>query len=302
MKPRLLIPDRILPGPLERAREMFELVDSLADSPHGVLATPNVQVDDQFLAAAGPSLKIVANYAVGVDNIDLVAAATRGIIVTNTPDVLTAATAEFAVGLMLALVRRIAEGDRMLRARTEWKFSLDFMLAEGLEGKAVGIVGAGRIGRATAMLAGAFRARPVLIGRGDSLHDLLPGLDIVSLHCPLTADTRHMLDARVLERLKPSAYLVNTARGPLIDEAALAQNLADGKLAGAALDVFEYEPRVTERLLDLPNVIVTPHMGSGTRTTREAMGFMALRSLEQMLIEGGEPSHQVIVRKEASRA
>lgn len=296
-RPRLFIPDRILPAVLARAGETFALLESVDEGPDGILATINVPVDDALLAAAGPGLRIVANYAVGVDNIDLEAAAARDIVVTNTPDVLTQATAEFAVGLMLSLVRRIAEGDRLLRARTEWHFSLDFMLAEGLDGKAVGIVGAGRIGRATAAMASAFGARPVLIGRNDPLHRLLGELDIVSLHCPLTPETRHLINADALALMKPQAFLVNTARGPLVDEAALADALARGALRGAALDVFEYEPRVTERLLEMDNVVVTPHMGSGTRATREAMGFMALRSLEQLLVHGEEPANQVAVAR-----
>ena len=295
--PRLFIADRILPAVHVRAREIFELVESVQDEPDGILATINVPVDDALLEAAGPGLKIVANYAVGVDNVDLGAAAARGIVVTNTPDVLTQATAEHAVGLMLALVRRIAEGDRLLRARTEWHFSLDFMLAEGLDGKAIGIVGAGRIGRATAAMASAFGARPVLIGRTDPLERLLGELDIVSLHCPLTPQTRHLIDADALALMKRQAFLVNTARGPLVDEEALADALERGALAGAALDVFEHEPRVTERLLEMENVVVTPHMGSGTRATREAMGFMALRSLEQMLVAGESPVNQVAVAR-----
>lgn len=296
-RPRVLVPDRILPSVLDRVASTFELVSHLRDAPAGILTTINVRVDDRYLELAGPQLRVVANYAVGVDNIDLAAAAARGVIVTNTPDVLTDATAELTVGLMLSLLRRISEGDRLLRRGTPWRFALDFMLGESLRGKKLGVVGAGRIGRATAELARSLGAVPVFIGRHDRLESALRAVDIVSLHCPLTDRTRHMIDHRTLAAMKPSAFLVNTARGQLVDEAALADGLEEKTIAGAALDVFEYEPQVTARLLDLENVVVTPHIGSATLPTREAMGFVAVRALEQALIERRTPETQVPVRR-----
>ena len=235
-----------------------------------------VTVDDAYLDAAGPQLRIVANYAVGVNNVDLDAARRRGVVIANTPDVLTGATAELALTLMLSLLRRVTEGDRFVRRREPWQFSLEFMLGERLEGKTVLIVGAGRIGRETARLVEAFGAVPVLAGRDADLDALLPEADVVSLHVPLTAETRHLIDARRLRLMKRSAVLINTARGPVVDEAALAAALADGTIAGAGLDVYEREPEVTEALLALENVVLAPHLGSATRDTRVAMGMLCV--------------------------
>ena len=204
----------------------------------------NVRIDDAYLEAAGPQLRIVANYAVGVNNIDLEAARRRGIVISNTPDVLTGATAEVALTLMLSLLRRVTEGDRLIRRREPWEFSLEFMLGESLAGKTVLIVGAGRIGRETARLVEAFGANAVLAGRDADLDALLAQADIVSLHAPLTEETRHLIDARRLALMRPTAVLINTARGPVVDEAALAAALRDGTIAGAGLDVYEHEPEV----------------------------------------------------------
>jgi glyoxylate reductase len=269
----------------------FTVVDRPTDA-DGILALINTPIDDDYLAAAGPQLRIVANYGVGVDNIDLGAAARRGIVVTNTPDVLTETTAELAIALTLALLRRVAEGDRFLRAHKPWGFGLEFMLGESLRGKRFAVIGSGRIGRATATLAEALGAEPILVGRGE-LEEALPAADIVSLHCPLTPQTRHLMDARALALMRPSAVLVNTARGPIVDERALADALRGRRLAGAALDVFEHEPEVTEELLGLENVVVTPHLGSATRATREAMGLSAVDALRALLLEGREPPNTV---------
>jgi len=293
MRPRVFITAPILPSVLSRLEADFDIADDLSESPDGVLATIDVEIDAAFLDAAGPNLRQVANYGVGVNNIDLRAAAAREVIVTNTPDVVTAATAELAVGLMLALLRRIAEGDRMLRARVPWRFALDFMLGQSLRGKTLVVVGPGRIGAATAELASAFGARPAFVGRDDALVDGVREADIVSLHAPLTPTTLHMVDSIVLAAMKPSAVLVNTARGRLVDERALTDALECGVIGGAALDVFEHEPRVTERLLACENVVVTPHIGSATLETREEMGFLAVRSLREVLIEGVAPRTQV---------
>jgi glyoxylate reductase len=237
---------------------------------------------------------VVANYAVGVNNVDLEAARRRGLVVANTPDVLTRATAELALALMLALLRRVAEGDRFVRADRPWEFSLEFMLGESLEGKELLIVGAGRIGRETARLAEAFGARPVYAGRGDDLQALLPGADIVSVHTPLTDETHHLIGARELALMKPTAVLVNTARGPIVDEAALTDALRAGEIGGAALDVYEREPEVTEELRTLDNVVLTPHLGSATRDTRVAMGMLCVEALRAVLLEDRVPANAVV--------
>jgi len=270
----------------------FELVPSPVGA-DGIVAVLTRTVDDAYLEAAGAQLRIVANYAVGVNNIDLEAARRRGIVVSNTPDVLTGATAEIALTLMLSLLRRVTEGDRFVRRREPWQFSLEFMLGERLEGKTVLIVGAGRIGRETARLVEAFGAVPVLAGRDADLDALLPEADIVSLHVPLTAETRHLIDARRLALMKRSAVLVNTARGPVVDEAALAAALIDGTIAGAGLDVYESEPEVHEGLLGLENVVLAPHLGSATRDTRVAMGMLCVSALRAVLLEGRTPANVV---------
>jgi glyoxylate reductase len=283
------------PVPARVAAELerdFDLVGDRAGA-DGVLALLNTTVDDAYLESAGPQLKVVANYGVGVNNIDLDATRRRGVVIANTPDVLTRTTAELAIAIMLALLRRVAEGDRMLRAREPWQFSLEFMLGESLDGKTLCIVGAGRIGRETARLAEAFGAIPVFAGRADPLPPLFAQADIVSIHCPLTAETRHLIDAAALAAMQPTAVLVNTARGPIVDEAALVHALRTGVIAGAALDVFELEPVVSEELLAMENVVLTPHLGSATRRTREAMGMLAVDALRAVLLEGRKPANVV---------
>jgi glyoxylate reductase len=293
MTPRVHVSDKV-PGDVERAlAASFEIVPSVSDA-DGVVTMLTVTVDDAYLEAAGPQLKIVANYAVGVNNIDLEAARRRGVVVSNTPDVLTRATAELALTLMLSLLRRVTEGDRFVRRRKPWQFSLEFMLGERLEGKSVLIVGSGRIGRETARLVEAFGASPVLAGREADLDALLGAADIVSLHVPLTAETRHLIDARRLRLMKTSAVLINTARGPVVDEAALVDALEDGALAGAGLDVYEHEPHVDEALLGLENVVLAPHLGSATRDTRVAMGMLCVEALRAVLLEGRTPANAVV--------
>ena len=214
-------------------------------------------------------------------------------LVTNTPDVLTRATAELAVGLMVSLLRRITEGDRFIRRRSEWEFSLEFMLGASLDGKELLVVGPGRIGRETARLAEAFGARPSFAGRDADLPGLLGSADVVSLHVPLTDATRHLIDARALAAMRPSAVLVNVARGPVVDERALVDALRAGAIAGAALDVFEREPEVEEGLLSLENVVMTPHLGSATRATRVAMGMLCVDALRAVLLERRRPANAV---------
>lgn len=271
----------------------FDLVDDPRQA-QGIVSVLTVTVDDAFLAAAGPQLRVVANYAVGVNNIDLDAARRRGLVVSNTPDVLTRATAEIALGLMLSLLRRITEGDRMIRRRAPWEFSLEFMLGSGLDGKRLLIVGPGRIGRETARLAEAFGARPFYAGRTDDLHAALAEADIVSLHCPLSADTHHLIGPAELAAMKPTAVLVNTARGPVVDEQALVDALVAGTIAGAGLDVYEHEPAVHEGLLPLENVVLAPHLGSATRDTRVGMGMLCVQALRAVLLEGVVPPNAVV--------
>lgn len=281
--------------PAEIARELaasFELVTALRGA-EGVVVTPAVAVDDAFLDEAGPQLRIVANYAVGLDNLDLAATRARGVVVSNTPGVLTNATAEHAIALVLSLLRRIGEGDRSLRRRDTWEWGPDFMVGESLEGKEVLVVGPGRIGRRVAELAEAHGARPSFAGRNDDLLELVSRADIVSLHCPLTPETRHLVNAAVLDAMKPTSVLVNTARGAVVDEAALVAALEQGSVAGAALDVFEHEPAVSEELLAMENVVLTPHVASATRDTRLAMGMLVVSALRAVLLEGRTPPNAV---------
>jgi glyoxylate reductase len=285
-------------GPIPaRVRAGLDEAFSSADGPEGVdgiLALLPTRVDAALLDRAGPQLKIVANYGAGIDNVDLEAARARNVVVANTPDVLTETTAELAIALTLALLRRVAEGDRFVRAGKPWSFSLEFMLGESLRGKTFCVVGPGRIGRAAGRLAEALGATVVFAGRGDDLGALLPVADVLSLHCPLTDETRHLVDRAALERMRPTAVLVNTARGQIVDERALVDALRAGTIAGAALDVYEWEPEVTEELLALENVVLTPHLGSATRQTREAMGMLAVDALRAVLIDGRTPPNVVV--------
>jgi glyoxylate reductase len=271
----------------------FEVVAEPAGA-EGILALISTAVDDAFLEHAGPQLEVVANYGVGVNNIDLEAARRRGVLIANTPDVLTRTTAELAIAITLALLRRVVEGDRFVRSRAPWTFSLEFMLGESLDGKTFGVVGPGRIGREAARLAEAFGARAVFAGRDDPLEELLATADVVSIHCPLTPATHHLIDEGALAAMKSSAVLVNTARGPIVDERALVDALTRGAIAGAALDVYELEPEVAEELLALDQVVLTPHIGSGTRATREAMGMLAVEALRDVLLLGRRPPNAVI--------
>jgi lactate dehydrogenase-like 2-hydroxyacid dehydrogenase len=211
MRPTVHLVEPVLREVTEAIDCDFERVDALAGA-DGVVAMLTVRVDDAFFDAAGPQLRVVANYAVGVDNVDLEAARRRGIVVTNTPDVLTPATAEIAIGLTLALLRRIAEGDRFVRSAEPWRFSLEFMLGSGLAGKTLLVVGPGRIGREVARLAEAFGARTTFAARGDDLDTLLADADIVSINCPSTAETHHLFDAARLARMKPTAMNVRWSR------------------------------------------------------------------------------------------
>ncbi|WP_410624177.1 2-hydroxyacid dehydrogenase [Amycolatopsis sp. cmx-8-4] len=273
-------------SPADRPLSPAELHEFAAGAA-AVVGMLHDRLDGALADAAGPGLKVVANVAVGYDNVDVPALAERGVVVTNTPGVLTDATADLAFGLLLAVTRRLGEGERLLRSRTPWSFHLGFLLGSGLQGKTLGIVGFGQIGRAMAKRAEAFGMTIVHTGRSKqgsvSFEELLERSDVVSLHCPLTPETRHLIDAAALRAMKPGAYLVNTTRGPVVDEAALADALEAGEIAGAALDVFEHEPDVEPRLLGRDDVVLSPHLGSATVETRTAMAVLAARNVVEVL-------------------
>lgn len=262
---------------------------------HALVTMLTEQVDAALLDA-GTDLKIVANVAVGYNNIDVPAARARGVVCTNTPDVLTESVADFTWALILAITRRLSEGERVVR-RGAWKgWAFDYMLGTELRGKQLGLVGLGRIARAVAARAGVFGMRVAFSSRSEtalpgaerlSLDQLLNTSDVVSLHVPLTPETRHLIDKKTLARMKRSAYLINTARGPVVDEAALAWALQQRLIAGAALDVYEHEPAIHPDLLPLENVLLVPHLGSGTTETRTAMAELAADNVIAVL--GGRP-------------
>lgn len=268
----------------------------------GLLCLLTERIDAELLDAA-PRLRGVANYAVGYNNVDLAAAAARGVVVTNTPDVLTETTADLAFGLMLATARRLVEGDTLVR-RGRWDgWKPDQLLGHDVHGATLGIVGLGRIGAAVARRARGFGMtilywnrrrlrRPPAGARYAALPRLLTASDFVSIHVPLTTETRHLIGAAELARMKRSAIIVNTSRGPVIDEAALTRALATRRIAGAGLDVFEREPHVPAALRRLPNVVLAPHVGSATTATRAAMAVLAARNLVAVLA-GREPPNRV---------
>ena len=284
----LTVDERVAERPISRA-ELLSRVGGCA----GLVPMPTDRVDGAVMDA-GP-VRVVANHAVGTDNIDLAAAAERGVAVTNTPGVLTEATADLALALMLAAGRRLIEGDRMVRQGRFHGWAPDMLVGADLHGAVLGLVGPGRIGRAVARRAEAFGMEVISRSRseGPPLLELLARSDVVSLHCPLTAETRHLIGPVELRAMKATAVLVNTARGPVVDEGALAQALREGWIAAAGLDVFEEEPRVHPDLLALDNVVLLPHLGSATRSSREAMARLAAEGAVAVLT-GGAPEHRVV--------
>lgn len=272
----------------ETALPRGELLRLLADA-DAVLTLLHDRVDAEFLDAAGPGLRCVANVAVGYDNVDLEAAAARGVAVANTPGVLDDATADLTMGLILGASRRLGEAERLIRSGEPWAWSMSFMLGRDLRGKRLGIVGLGAIGGRVARRARAFgmeisycgrhAADPALVAELEaerlSLDELIEAADVLSLHCPLTSETRHLISAARLAQMKPGGILVNAARGSVVDEAALVEALRSGPLAAAALDVYEHEPEVHPGLLELENVTLLPHLGSATVETRRAMAELA---------------------------
>jgi len=260
------------------------------------VVTLTERIDAELLAAAGPELKVVANVAVGYDNIDVAAAAAAGVIVTNTPGVLDRATADHTFALILAATRRITEGDRLIRSREPWIWGPRMLVGLDVSaGATLGILGYGRIGRAVARRAHAFDMSVVATSRsrdpgttqdGVMFLDaptLLATSDVVTVLTPLTSETHHLIDTAALAAMKPTGYLINTARGGVVDEDALIDALHSGQIRGAALDVFENEPHVNPGLLDAPNLVLTPHIASAGEATRDAMGILAVDNAAAVL-------------------
>jgi glyoxylate reductase len=318
----LVIVTRKLPDVIEtRLRELFEARLNLDDKPlsrtalegamrEAEVLVPTVtdRIDSALIATAGPKLKLIAQFGTGVDNIDVEAAQARGIVVTNTPGVLTEDTADLTMALILAVPRRLVEGERLVRAGEWHGWSPTFMLGHRITDKRLGIIGMGRIGQAVARRAKAFGLQIHYHNRNpvnaavereleatfwDSLDQMLVRMDIISVNCPRTPATYHLLNARRLALLKPHSYIVNTSRGEVIDEDALAKLLEQKALAGAGLDVFEREPAVNPKLLQLPNVVLLPHLGSATIEGRVAMGEKVLINI-RTLVDGHRPPDRVI--------
>ena len=309
-RPRIAVTGRIPEVGLELLREAGDVSawDSLevpsvqqvhemvrgADAAITLLTT---KVDDAFLDAAGPQLKVVANVAVGYNNIDVAACARRGVVCTNTPGVLTEATADIAMALVLMVSRRLGEGERVIRSGTAWQWGMFYMLGSGIQGRQLGIVGMGDIGTALARRARAFgmtiaysNRKPVdpameaeLDAQFMSLDELLATSDVVSLNCPYSPATHHLIGERELGLMKPTAFLVNTARGPIVDEAALVAALQHYTISGAGLDVFENEPAVHPGLLECENAVLIPHLGSATVETRGDMARLAAHNAVNVL-------------------
>lgn len=296
---------RVVTGAHERPLSAEEIASGAAFA-EGLVPQLTESIDRALMERL-PALRVIANYAVGVDNVDLRAAQERGIVVCNTPDVLTEATAELAFALLLALARRVREGERMVRtgAYTGWSPSL--LLGRELSGATLGLFGFGRIGQAVARRAAAFGMRVLYTARRETGHEeaaervcarrvpfesLLLESDAISIHAPLETTTRHVFGPAAFRAMKPGALLVNTARGALVDEEALVAALRSGRLGGAGLDVFEHEPAVHPGLLDRDDVVLLPHVGSATRQTREAMARLALENCFAVL-EGRPPRSPV---------
>jgi len=277
--------------PTEQGRSEEDMITILseADAAITLLSDPLTRT----VLAANRDLGMIANYAVGYNNVDIDAANELGIIVTNTPGVLTEATADLTMGLILAVMRRIVEGDHEVRSTGQCIWEPLHLLGTGLTGKRLGIIGMGRIGTAVASRARGFGMEVTGVHRGESLRELLASSDVVSIHAPLTKETRQMIDAEALRAMKPGAFLINTARGPLVDEEALCDALAQGHLAGAALDVYEDEPRVNPRLLGMRNVVLAPHIGSATEETRSAMARIAATDVA-LFLRRQRPLHPIV--------
>ena len=288
-------------NPHDRPMTRRELLRGLKGK-DGVLSLLNDRMDGEAMDAAGPALKVIANYAVGFNNIVVPDATERGIVVTNTPEVLTETTADMAWSLIMAACRRIAEGDDFLRRGKPWDWAPLMMLGADVHGKTLGILGLGRIGQGVARRArgfnmkviyyDAFRQKPAVEKRlgvqYKRFDTVIKQADIITVHTPLMKETIHLVNAKVLKAMKKTAYLVNTSRGPIVDEAALARALRRGDIAGAGIDVFEEEPKVHPELVKCRNAVITPHIASATIETRTAMGTLAASNLIAVL-KGKKP-------------
>jgi len=318
MKPGVFL-TRVLPPPvMQRLKTQFDLKYNLHDRPltkpeliRGMQGRPALismlsdPIDAEVIASHS-GLRVIANYAVGYNNIDMKAAAARRITVTNTPGVLTEATADLTWSLILSLARRVVEGDRLVRTGRWTGWNPTQLLGTQVSGKILGLIGMGRIGRAVAERAAGFGMRLLYHNRRRlpkpieknlhvtyrSLPRLLAAADFVSLHVPLTSGTRHLINRRAFDRMKKTALLINTARGPVVDEKALVTALKNGKIAGAGLDVFEEEPAVQRALLSLQNVVLLPHLGSATVETRVRMGWVVIENIHAVL--KGKPAPNAV--------
>lgn len=264
------------------------------------------KIDEEVLTSAGNDLKAVCNVAVGYNNIDVAACKNKNILVTNTPGVLTDATADIAMALILMTTRRLSEGERVIRNQDPWAWGMFYMLGSSIQNQTLGILGMGQIGIATALRAKSFGMKIIYTRRNRleeklekelsaqyvSLDELLQQSDIVSLHCPYSTETHHLISDEQLSKMKKTSYLINTARGPIVNEEALANALINKTIAGAGLDVYENEPKVNEKLLKLDNVVLLPHLGSATVETRTAMATTAANNALEIL-SGKKPLNPV---------
>ncbi len=278
--------------------ELYQRIEG-ADA---VLTLLTTKVDRSFLDAAGSQLKVVSNVAVGYNNIDVAECRRRGVIATNTPGVLTDATADIAMALILMVTRRLGEGERIVRSKQPWQWGMFMLLGSGLQGRRLGIVGMGAIGQALARRAKAFGMTVAYTNRSAvtpeieaelgaerlDLDELLATSDVVTINCPYSSETHHLIGPEQFELMRPSAFLVNTARGPIVDEAALVEALRSGAIAGAGLDVYEHEPALEPGLDELENAVLIPHLGSATAETRAAMATLAARNAVAVL--SGQPA------------
>jgi len=306
---------RKLPEPLEQMLEpVFNVKSNLSEileskeeflrNVEGITALvtdAQVKVDEEVMTAAGPRLRVISNYAAGFNNIDVEAATQRGILVTNTPIAVNNATADITWALMFGVARRVAEGDRLIRSGEPWGWTPSFFLGRDFTGKTLGIIGAGQVGKTVAKRAGGFSMDIIYFGsrpnaeleresgaRQVTLETLLKESDYISIHTPLTPETRHMISAKEFAMMKPTAILINTSRGPVVDEEALTEALKAHTIWGAGLDVFEREPYVNPELLKLDNVVMTPHIGTATPDARRGMAIMAAQNVLD-IVEGRMP-------------
>jgi glyoxylate reductase len=319
--PKVIVTRELAEGVMARLEALFDTTNNRGDAKMTrealaaamadcdvLVPTVTDDIDAALIEQAGPRLRLIANYGAGVNHIALRAARARGIIVTNTPGVLTEDTADMAMALIVSVPRRLAEGEKLVRSGEWHGWSPGGMLGHRIGGKTLGIVGMGRIGQAVARRARAFglsihyhnRHRLPAIVEQDlgaifhaELDDLLADADIVSIHTPLNDDSRDLIDRRRIALMRPHVYLINTSRGGIVDEVAMVEALEAGRLAGAGLDVWEHEPRIDPRLLALPNVVMTPHMGSATFEGRQASGDRVIQNI-RMWADGHRPPDQVL--------